>query len=72
MKKRKLLLKKRLSKKKTIISIGRLTKQKNFQFLIKVFSIINKLYSEFKFCIIGDGEDRTKIERHIKKYRINR
>ena len=44
MKKEESFIEKEISKKKTIISIGRLTKQKNFQFLINAFSIIKKKF----------------------------
>ncbi len=66
MKKEESFIEKEISKKKTIISIGRLTKQKNFQFLINAFSIIQKKNSELNLCILGEGEDRTKLERQIK------
>ena len=52
---------------KIIISIGRLTKQKNFTFLINNFSEIRKKYNNFKLVIIGDGEEREMLLRLIKK-----
>lgn len=52
--------------KKYIVSIGRLTKQKNFLFLIKCFNIISKKYPNYKLIIIGEGELKIDIERYIK------
>ena len=52
---------------KIIISIGRLTKQKNFTFLINNFSEIHKRYGNFKLIIIGDGEEKEMLLRLIKK-----
>ena len=49
---------------KIILSIGRLTKQKNFLFLIECFAYINKKYPDYKLVIIGEGE----LEMEIKKY----
>ena len=48
------------------LSIGRLTKQKNFVFLIKCFSKIIKKNSDFKLVIIGVGEEKNKINNYIK------
>ena len=43
-------------------SIGRLSKQKNFLFLIKCFNLIVKKYSNFKLIIIGEGELENEIK----------
>ena len=53
--------------KKTILSVGRLTKQKNYSYLIdefKKFSIDNNDYHLF---IIGEGEERKNLELKIRK-----
>ena len=46
-----------------ILGIGRLTKQKNFQLLIKAFSKISKKISSLNLIILGEGEDRGKLEK---------
>ncbi len=46
-----------------ILGIGRLTKQKNFQLLIKAFSVISKKEPDLKLIILGEGEDRNKLEK---------
>lgn len=51
--------------KKFILSIGRLTKQKNFALLINAFVDIKKKYPEYDLLILGKGEDQTKIEQII-------
>ena len=56
---------------KYILSIGRLTKQKNFLLLIKAFKEILKEYSNLKLVILGEGEERKKIEKLIKKLALN-
>lgn len=49
------------------ISIGRLTKQKNFEFLIDNFAKnINS-----KLLILGNGEDLMKLEKKIKYYNLS-
>lgn len=54
-----------------ILSIGRLTRQKNFLLLIRAFKEILKEYSNLKLVILGEGEERKKIEKLIKKLSLN-
>ena len=51
---------------KFIISIGRLTRQKNYEFLIDSFHNILKIKKDINLIIIGEGEDRKKIESKIR------
>jgi glycosyltransferase involved in cell wall biosynthesis len=46
-----------------VLSIGRLTKQKNFSFLIKSFSQIREKIKDIKLIIIGSGSQ----EKYLKK-----
>jgi glycosyltransferase involved in cell wall biosynthesis len=56
-----------LKKDDYFLSIGRLTKQKNFIFLIKCFSKIIKVQNtNIKLVIIGVGEEKNKIISYIK------
>ena len=52
---------------KLIVAIGRLTKQKKFQLSYKLFSEIIKKYKDenYQLIIIGEGEERLKIEKEI-------
>ncbi len=52
------------------LAIGRLTKQKNFIFLVNVFKEFNK-NKNYKLIIIGEGEERSKIEKVIKSNNLN-
>ena len=51
---------------KYIISIGRLTSQKNFSFLIKSFAKIKDKIKDVKLVILGSGEEEKKIKEIIK------
>jgi len=62
----------KLIKKNNIISIGRLTRQKNYIFLIEGFKQILNLKNNLHLTIIGDGEDRKKIENKIDELNINK
>jgi len=53
-----------------IISIGRLTKQKNFQFLIEGFKEVNKSINDIYLVIIGEGEEKKKLESKIIDYNL--
>jgi len=54
------------------LSIGRLTKQKNFEFLISTFYEFNKINKNYKLFIIGEGEDKTKIINKIKELNLQK
>ena len=57
---------------KYVISIGRLTKQKNFPFLIKSFSKLRKKIKEIKLVIIGSGEEELKLLSLITEYKLEK
>ena len=48
-------------------NVGRMHFQKNQIFLLKIFKELLKLNSNYKLEIIGDGEDREKIEKFISE-----
>lgn len=53
-------------KKKVIISVGRLTRQKNYLLLLEAFSK-KDIRENYNLLIIGEGEDRVKLEKYIKE-----
>ena len=59
-----------IRKENFFLAVGRLTKQKNFLFLIKNFSEIVKNNEDYKLYIIGDGEEYNKINSYIIKNRL--
>lgn len=65
-------IEKKFLKKKYFVSIGRLTKQKNFLFLAKCIKIIVKKRRNLIFLIIGEGNNRIKIERYIKSFGLSK
>lgn len=58
------------NKKKYFLSIGRLTKQKNFSYLIKEFSRFSKIYDNYNLLIFGDGEEKKNLIDLINKYNL--
>ena len=56
--------------KKILISVGRLTRQKNYPFLINNFNKLASKYNNIKLLIIGSGEMKITIEQLINKLDI--
>ncbi|WP_288222136.1 glycosyltransferase [uncultured Clostridium sp.] len=52
------------------LSIGRLTLVKNYTFLLEALNIISKEFKKFKCYIIGEGEERKRLELMIKEYNL--
>lgn len=61
-----------LKKKSFILSIGRLTYQKNFSLLLEAFSQISKKINGINLVIIGDGEDKEKLLLKAKELNIDK
>ena len=57
--------------KNTFLSIGRLTKQKNFSFLISNFKKFNDK-KNYNLLIVGEGEDYKKLNKLIKKQKLSK
>ncbi len=49
------------------IGAGRLTRQKNFSYLVKEFSNFLKINQNYNLLIFGDGEENIKLHNIIKK-----
>ena len=59
-----------LKNEKYIISIGRLTKQKNFPFLINEFSKILINFPDLNLIILGDGDEKELLKKLIIKKKL--
>jgi glycosyltransferase involved in cell wall biosynthesis len=57
---------KEIDTKDYFLSVGRLTKQKNFMFLCKGFKELVKKDNKIKLIIIGSGEEERRLKRFIK------
>lgn len=53
-------------RKKEIVAVGRLIKEKNYPLLIRAYQKVVKQFPEYKLIIYGDGELREKLENLIK------
>ena len=61
-----------LNNKRYVVSIGRLSNQKNFIFLIKNFKKILEKNPDIYLVILGEGEDRDYLERFIKDQNLDK
>jgi glycosyltransferase involved in cell wall biosynthesis len=59
-------------KRKNFLAIGRLTKQKNFSFLIECFEELLIKYKDIKLTIAGDGEEKSKLENLIRSKKLDK
>ncbi|HDG9823435.1 TPA: glycosyltransferase family 4 protein [Acinetobacter nosocomialis] len=55
---------------KTILAVGRLTYQKGFDLLLKIWADIHRDYPDWKLLIVGEGEDRADLENFIQHNKI--
>ncbi len=55
-----------------LIGIGRLTKQKNFEILIKAFNLIARKDLSIKLLILGEGEQMLKLNELIIKLNLEK
>lgn len=61
------------TKEKKIISIGKLSKQKNFERLIEAANyLINELKKNYKFLIIGEGENLNILNKKIEEFKLKK
>ncbi|WP_278656760.1 glycosyltransferase [Paraclostridium bifermentans] len=56
----------------TVGNIGRICEQKGMEYFVKAINEVINKNLKMKFFIIGDGEDRDKIEDLIKKFKLEK
>lgn len=55
----------RTEKRKEIVSVTRLHKQKNIKMLIRSFADVHKVHPEYRLTIYGEGELRESLENFV-------
>lgn len=56
---------------KRIVSVGRLSPEKGYMDLLKVFSVIANKYPTWHLDIIGDGVEKERLEKFINNHELN-
>jgi len=62
--------KEKLDHKNFFLSVGRLTKQKNFMFLCEAFKELTKENKDLKLLIAGSGEEELNLKKFINKNKL--
>lgn len=70
--KKKIIIKKLIKKKKQILSVGRLVKQKDFLNLIKAFHLFNKKNDSYSMVIVGGGKLKKTLTKAINSYSMQK
>ena len=62
-----------LADKKSMVYVGALEARKNVLFLLNIFSRLSKLSEYYKLTIIGDGPERSVLEKYVRdnKLKVN-
>jgi len=58
-------------KNRRLVSVGRLSPEKGYIDLLKIYNMFYKKYPEWKLDIVGDGVEREKLEKYIKKNNLS-
>lgn len=57
---------------KTVLAVGRLTRQKGFDLLLEAWRYIEPEFGDWSLRIIGDGEEKENLYNIIQKYRLHK
>ena len=57
--------------RKKIVSVGRVSYQKNYFVLIQAFAELAEQFPLWELVIVGDGEDRERIEHKIVEFNLS-
>lgn len=57
---------------KTIVTVGRLTKQKGYDLLIAAWATLESAHPDWQLHIYGDGEDKTTLSQAIAENNLSR
>lgn len=61
-----------LNGKLVVGNVGRLCYQKNQQFLLDIFQVLYRLHPESILLLVGEGEDRPKLEQKAKMMKLEK
>lgn len=56
---------------KTVLAVGRLTYSKGFDLLLQAWKKVHEKFPDWKLNIVGEGEERNRLESFINKNHLN-
>lgn len=60
------------SERRLLLAVGRLSKEKNFELLIDVFSCLAEKHSDWDLVILGEGAERRGLEAQVEARRLGK
>ena len=61
-----------LKRKKQVLFVGRLARQKQAPELVEIWSLVEKDHPQWELAIVGDGAERPLVEERIRKHDLQR
>jgi len=55
-----------------LLSVGRLTEKKGMDTLIRAFRLVRKKYPRARLIIVGDGEEKGKLKRLVRRHKLKK
>lgn len=55
---------------KRLVSVGRLSPEKGFMDLLKIYTLLHKDYPDWKLDIVGDGVEKERLEKFIEEHEL--
>ena len=55
---------------KRLVSVGRLSPEKGFMDLLKIYTLLHKDYPDWKLDIVGDGVEKEGLEKFIEEHEL--
>lgn len=59
-------------KEKRLVSVGRLSPEKGYMDLLKIFKLLHQDHKDWTLDIIGDGKEKDKLEDYISKNKLDK
>ncbi len=59
-------------KDKRLVSVGRLSPEKGYDDLLKIFKELNKTYKDWKLDIVGSGNEEENLKNYIKENNLEK
>ncbi len=59
---------------KRVISVGRLSYQKGFDYLIRIWNLVHQKYPDWQLCVFGNGaeQEQKKLDEMIRDYGLEK
>ena len=55
---------------KRLVSVGRLSPEKGFMDLLKIYTMLHKIYPDWKLDIVGDGVEKDNLQKFIYDHKL--